>query len=171
MKINMLNIFPFLKTIEMDDYYRGGIIKKVIGSSDVPKDDIYAQGYLSNGIATIIPSNIKHNAKTITVNKEAAALLSTLPQLCKKNGIKLILTYAPEYDFQLQKDCKNAEEILSIYKNLALKNSIPFFRNDSLTMCKNASLFANAGHVNKQGSAVYSRILCSQISNTIVLKN
>jgi hypothetical protein len=46
---------------------------------------------------------------------------------------------------------------------IARDNKVPFYRDDSLGLCKNACLFSNFGHVNTYGAAEYSKILGNRI--------
>lgn len=83
---------------------------------------------------------------------------------CKKNGIKLMLVYSPEY-IEGQNFVKNRKDIISKYQNFANKYDLQFidFSNDTLSLKKD--FFYNSEHLNKEGSAIFTKKLIKYIKH------
>jgi hypothetical protein len=148
---------PFLVTVEMNDYYKGSIIRNLKHQKDIHEGDFMYKGYVSNTTDTLGRDTLGREAMGQHSDK-SIGLLQQLVNTAKQHNIKVVFTYAPEYKDLNIKSVPNADEMLAIYTQFAAKNGIPFHRHDSLPMCLERRYFANNGHVNKIGADVYSRI-------------
>jgi hypothetical protein len=158
-------MFPFLSITDFDDYSRGNAIKGMTGKGgkQVPEGEFQYKGYLSNSNNTISATDTSKTITKIEVGNEAINYLNEIIKICKRDNTKLIFTYAPEFNFELQKHISNSSEILAMITLIANENNIEFLRHDSLSICQNPKLFANTGHVNTKGAEEYSKILSEQL--------
>ena len=157
-------IIPFLGITDFDDYSRGNAIKGLTGKGGTRiGGDCQYKGYLSNTDKSI---SLKDTSKTtfqIAVSGEAIKDLEHILEICKKNNTKIIFTYAPEFNFELQKHTSNSKQILAMISQIAKENNLKYLRHDSLNICRNPKLFASVGHVNTKGAEEYSKILAKQL--------
>ncbi len=158
-------IFPFLGITDFDDYSRGNAIKGLIskGQTQIAEGEFQYKGYLSNTQKFISPKDTPTTVTAIEVDQNAVKDLEDILKICERNNTELIFTYAPEYNFELQKHTSNSKEILEMISEIANKNNIEYLRHDSLEICQNLKLFANVGHVNTKGSEEYSKILAKKL--------
>jgi hypothetical protein len=166
-----LKLFPFLEMTDYDDNTKGFFIKGLLGGSEINEGDFQYKGYVSN-TQNYITSEDSTSTTTIPlpVSDTAKEYLSDILQTCKDNNIKLIFTYAPEYKHKYQQHHSNSSKILSMIDSVAVKNNIPFFRDDNLSICSDPKLFANIGHLNRVGADKYSCILAKEIKE-VMIKN
>ena len=113
-------------------------------------------------------NNDLHNAKLKMKSFEAQVDSSSLRlfekylQECKAQNIEIIFIYTPEY-IEGQHFVKNRKAILDLYFDLSKKYNILFldYSNDSISF--NKSYFYNSGHLNKQGSELFTKKLISDL--------
>jgi hypothetical protein len=164
-------VFPFMKLTEMDDYYKGAIIKVVTGAKSRASTDVYYKGFESNTSISVSPDKIssEENAASvpgqtiIPVTDEGISALNDIVRTCGNSQIELVFLYSPEYNFRNQRTIRNFSAIMHLYDSVAIANNIRFLRHDSLPICSEAKYFANPGHLNKNGADVYSTILGEQL--------
>ena len=163
---NIIKLFPFLMITDLDDFTKENAIQLLRGRDtlDIPEGDFDYKGYISNGDKYIEKEKLEQVIKVMSICDEAIASLEEILDICKEKNIDIIFTYAPEYNFNLQKRRTNVNEIFNYITLKACKNHIPYLRNDSLELCKNPRFFANNGHLNKSGAIVYSAILAKQLN-------
>lgn len=159
----LLRLFPFLELTEYDDNTKGYFIKGFLNLSEVPKDDFVYKGYLSNTLSQITSSPDSTEAKDVEISQSRKDCLDTILNTCKEKGIKIIMTYAPEYKDGLKKRIRNSDSVLAYINSIASAQYIPFFRDDRLPLCSDPGLFVNAGHVNRIGADIYSGILAKNL--------
>ena len=154
---------------DYDDDTKGYFIKGLSGDSEINKGDFQYKGYASNTDNHITSEEPVSVPSIMPMTDIASKYLEDILQTCKSKNIKLIFTYAPEYRHKIQADISNSKGILTMIDSVAKKNNITFLRDDSLSICNNPMLFANAGHLNKEGATQYSAILAKQI--IIIIQN
>ena len=163
-RVGVYKSFPFLETVEIDDYNRGNILKVAMHQHKLPSGDFFYKGYESNGSATL---SVKEGNSSIPalVNMEPEAKLAfeKMVRACYEKNIRMILTYAPEYKQNDQKRISNLGEVINYYKMVGMSYGIPLIRNDSLELNDDATLFANIMHLNRKGASLYSIIFAHQI--------
>ena len=88
-----------------------------------------------------------------------------LLETCERKRIAVLFTYAPEFKRSLIRFQKNPELIFGYYDSVSVAKRIPFLRNDMLPLNDSGKYFANAGHLNRAGAVVYSRIFAQQLAD------
>lgn len=166
----LFKILPFAKIAEYDDFSKGNALKALINKeNEIKAGEFQYKGYLSNSIIGIIENNIQLPQKVnYAISKTSLKYLKDIITTCKSNNIFLFFTYAPEYKFKLQNNITNKSQIFNEIKNISNVNKILFFRDDSLSICNDSTLFANVGHLNTLGATKYSKVLADRF---IIIKN
>ncbi len=162
-----LKLFPFLELTEYDDNTKGYFIKGLLGQSRIPAGDFQYKGYLSNTQQQIVAAGSPVKLQKIEMSESRKKFLADILTTCKKNNINLVFTYAPEYKQLLQAAYTNRSEVFEYINTVAAESNIPFFRDDSLSICNDPTLFVNAGHLNRKGADLYSIILAGQLKKVI----
>lgn len=154
----LYDYLPFLRMVEMNDYYKGIVIRNIRGKKELRDGDYMYKGYVSNTTDTIKEdkTGIEHAA---TYNKESFDLLQAMADSANKYGTKMIFIYSPEYKGLNYIGMKGYRELFDKYEEFASRNHIPFYRHDKLPMSQERKYFANNGHVNRIGADVYTRQL------------
>ncbi len=98
----------------------------------------------------------------IVVNKELLELFDLFLTECKKDNIKVIITYSPEY-IEGKSFIENREEIMNIWESFANKHDLLYLDYTSDSICYNRDYFYNATHLNKTGSELFSAKLAGDI--------
>ena len=158
---------PFLRIMDYDDDTKGSFIKGLSGKSDIPDNDFQYKGYLSNTSNVIGADELLPARSTMKITGERKTCLDSVVNICKRDNIRLIFTYAPEYAKRYQQVVSNAGEILNYINDYAVKHGIPYLKDDGLDICTDPSMFANVGHLNKEGAKRYSVILGKELNGII----
>jgi hypothetical protein len=160
-------VLPFLKMIEMNDILKRNAIVGLLFRKNELQGETEYKGYLSNGTGCIYPGIDRvYRYERYDMKHKSIAMLNSIIAKCKDKKIDLVLAYAPEYDLKLQGYVKNFDIIVNEIQNEAEKNSITFFRDDSLAICNNKCFFANYGHLNTTGATEYSIIWGNRLKDT-----
>ncbi|MEQ1796538.1 MAG: hypothetical protein ABL872_01230 [Lacibacter sp.] len=160
-------LLPFLEVTEYDHNTKGYFLKGLLGYSEIREGDFQYKGYVSNTnrqMDSVAPD--LHTTKA-ELSQSRKKCLDDIIQTCKQKKISIIFTYAPEYKGMLQHSVSNSKEVLNYIDSVAVQNSIPFFRDDRLSICSDPKLFVNAGHLNRDGADLYSAILANHLKNLI----
>jgi hypothetical protein len=165
----MVRYFPFLMITDFDDFSKESAIQMLRGrdTSDIPAGDFEYKGFISNTENYIKKAELEPVKKYMAITPESVASLNDIVSECRKRNIKLIFTYAPEYDFNLQKRRTNTDSVFALITATAARNGIPYLRDDSLPLCHNPALFANNGHLNKPGAMIYSAVLADELNRVM----
>jgi hypothetical protein len=169
----MYNLLPFLMPIEYGDYYKSSLLKVSLGRSELKAGDYYYKGYESNTLDHIVDSITTPNYEKAVypLTGPGKTALENIVSICKQKKILLFFISAPEYKSYNLNSVANKEEIIGFYNMQASKNKIKFFRDDSLELCNNASLFANVGHLNRKGANIYTMILATRLKEYLTQRN
>jgi len=159
-----VKLFPFLEMSDYDDNTKGYFIKGLLGQNEIPVGDFEYKGYLSNSENYISPIQPIPPLDTLEVSPIARNYLADIFQICKDKNIQVILAYSPSYDHKIEQHHSNTAKIFSMIDSFAVSNKSIFLRGDNLELCSNPKLFANAGHLNKEGGREYSLILAEEIN-------
>ena len=168
--VNLMKALPFLSITDFDDYSKENAIQMLRGkdtSDALPKGYFEYKGFVSNTDNRITKSEPIRYKIDMKIKDESIASLNEIISECRQHNIRLIFTYAPEYNFNLQKGRTNTDSVFSLITQTANKNHIPYLRDDSLGICQDPRLFANNGHLNRQGAIVYSTILAEEINKIL----
>jgi len=150
---------PFLKMIEMNDIVKRNAMVGLMFRKNELQGETEYKGYLSNGAGCVGPGIDKsYRYEKYDMTPKSLALVNSIIAKCKEEKINLTLAYAPEYNLKLQGYIKNFDSIINVIQDIAVKNNIAFFRDDSLMIGQNKCFFANYGHLNAKGANEYSII-------------
>jgi hypothetical protein len=83
---------------------------------------------------------------------------------CKKNDIKVIFVFSPEY-IEVQPFFTNRNEVMRHYQEIAKTYEIPFLDYSNHPICFNKAHFYNSQHLNKTGAEIFSNILAQDLLN------
>jgi len=134
-------------------------VKMVVVPGDNPPARIKGyQGQDTSWNSDFDAIKLKMGSFSAKINDTTLTQFENFLKECRADTIDLIFVYAPEY-IEGQKFVKNRDEILTVYKGLGQKYSIPFydFSNDSLSF--NKKYFYNALHLNKRGAEIFTKEL------------
>ena len=110
----------------------------------------------------------KRKVKQFKISIDSSLLIAFENYLieCKQKKIDLIFVYTPEY-IEGQHFVSNREFVIDIYNGLSKKYDIPFynFSNDELSFDK--KYFYNSSHLNKTGSALFTKKLIDLLQQDI----
>jgi hypothetical protein len=104
----------------------------------------------------------------IVFDSKSLVLFENFIKECRDNKINLVFIYTPEYikgrDF-----VSNRDEMMDIYKKLALKYNLIFLDYSQSPVCRDRSLFYNVSHLNKKGAETFSRQLARDLESRNLL--
>jgi hypothetical protein len=161
-------LFPFLRPMEMNDFEKRNAIAGFSGENEFFGEAFDNKGYISNGDKCIYTLDAVYDYEKYQINEKAVSMLNSIVQKCKEKQIELIFTYAPEYNYRLQKYALNFNEVISTIDSIAAENHLTFFRDDRLDMCREKCFFANYGHLNIAGANEYSVLLGRRLKDGIL---
>ncbi|NMH28790.1 hypothetical protein [Flavobacterium silvaticum] len=98
----------------------------------------------------------------ITIDSRVVQQFNDFLSECRLKGIKVVFVFAPEY-IKGQSFTKNRAEVMELYRDIAIKNKIPFYdySQDSLSM--DQSNFYNVSHMNSKGAKKFSSDLAHRL--------
>jgi hypothetical protein len=99
----------------------------------------------------------------IGINPEGEAAMQNLVELCRQQGIRLILVYSPEYD-EMHDLTINRAEIFAKFKDLAKRYEVPFWDYSNSPLGQDRKYFNNSQHMNVVGASEFSRDLAHRIA-------
>jgi hypothetical protein len=169
-RFSFVRLGPLLRQIYYDDYTKVLAIRGLMGKTELTDGGFSERKGYSNNVYHCADTLKKYTVQKLAIDKNATDMLRAIIDTCRSRNIGLVFSYAPEYDFRLQSSMSNFNEFIQTVNEIAKENGIPFFREDLLSMCQDPCLFANYGHVNIYGAAVYSTILGKRIRDSL-LKN
>jgi hypothetical protein len=108
----------------------------------------------------------KYEAK---LDPETIILFEKFLAECKKQNIKLIFVYAPEY-IEGQIFTKNRGEVISLYTNYSHKYNIPFYDYSTDAISYQKKYFYNTNHLNKMGAELFTTKLIDTLKQSNVFK-
>ncbi len=99
--------------------------------------------------------------KLTELNPDFLIKMNHLIEICKKNSVKLVLLYGPNYFMP-----KKFKEARSIIAEFCLKNELEFldFSNENQKRFKDKDLWFDHIHLNKIGAEKYSLLLKKELS-------
>lgn len=161
---------PFFRLSQYDDINKTYALKGFRGAKEPMYGGNY-KGYAENSTAVITDTSANNTIGCQWVNFSAKgqAYLDDILASCKKKNVPVVLIYSPEYK-QLNFRCPEGPRVIDSIAALAKQYDIPFWNYLSNPICDNYKLFANIGHLNKQGAEVFSAILGNDIKQYFATK-
>ena len=104
-----------------------------------------------------------------SVNTQAVDIFDKYLALCKKDGIQVILVFAPIY-IGVSEKMDNNEEMFDYYQKFADKYDFPLLNYTFDSISYDTSYFYNATHMNKLGSELFTTKLAHDIDSLQLLK-
>lgn len=102
------------------------------------------------------------NGISLPIEQEAIDCLKDVVDLCRLNGIYLVLVYPPEY-FEAQELTLNRKEIFQLYESIAASAQAPFWDFSDNAISYNKKYFYNSQHLNRLGATVFSKDVASKL--------
>jgi hypothetical protein len=106
------------------------------------------------------------DAYHVDVDSASVTLLEAFVRECQRRKIRLIFVYAPEY-IEGQEYVENRSEVMHLFHRMALRHAVPFLDYSDSDFSKRRDLFYNSGHLNKQGSQLFSARLASDVKDVL----
>jgi hypothetical protein len=100
----------------------------------------------------------RSSSYTIEMDTNAISLFRNYLNECRDQNIRVILVYTPQY-IEGQHFIQNKESILNVYRSLAKEHAVPFLDYSDDPICQSKTYFYNSGHLNKDGSALFTKKL------------
>ena len=88
-------------------------------------------------------------------DKEVIRQFNEYLAFCKRENIKVILVYAPEY-FEVQSYYKNKNKLINLCQESVRKYGCQFLDYSKNSLCYNRDNFYNSQHLNKRGAELFS---------------
>ncbi len=104
-----------------------------------------------------------------TPDPQKIQTLADLLEICRKNGIKVILVHSPEY-LETQGFFQNRNETLQAFRKTASRFQVPFWDYSDNPMCGNRAYFYNSQHLNHAGASVFSKSIAQRLGIEITNK-
>ncbi len=102
------------------------------------------------------------NGRDIVIDVELVRGFDDYLAECKREGIQVILVYAPEY-YQIQGIISNRSTVFQIYRRLAAQHGFAFWDYSHDPICQSTAYFVNSQHLNAEGTKVFSSALAGRI--------
>ncbi len=111
----------------------------------------------------------KQNKHGLRWENDAGALqlLKGMIELCRANGVELILVYSPDYA-PAREFFVNREETLGLFKRVAEDSGIRFWDFSNDPMCQDRANFYNSQHMNITGAEAFSRLCGERLKSQIL---
>lgn len=162
-KVFLLKNLPFVRFAEADDLLRENAMLGLLGRKNVD-DKYHYKGFLPYGRDTLeLPLKRKYQLK-YDIEKNGVDLLNNIIVTCKQRNIKIVLTYAPEYDSKNQNLNDNFFPTLT---KIAASQKIPLWDYRNEKICTNHRLFRDEHHLNEIGSAIFSERLANDVKKIL----
>jgi hypothetical protein len=99
----------------------------------------------------------------VGINAKGEMAMQNLIELCRQEGIKLVLVYSPEY-YEMQDLVVNRAEIFKKFEDLAKRYQVSFWDYSLSPLAKDRKYFNNSQHMNVDGATEFSRDLAHRIA-------
>ena len=110
-------------------------------------------------------AKLKMKKYKITLDSNTIALFEQFLKECKRDNIKLIFVYTPEY-IEGQKFVANRTSIFKTFSKYSKKYEIPFYDYSKDSLCYDKKYFYNSNHLNKTGAEIFTNKLIDTLKST-----
>jgi hypothetical protein len=105
---------------------------------------------------------------TVRLDSSSIELMKQFIHECRQYNTALIFICTPQY-VAGQEYISNRTEVMNLFRDMASENHIPFLDYSTHEICNHQELFYNSNHLNKKGSAIFTRMLAHDLK--IILEN
>ena len=112
----------------------------------------------------------KPHGVSFAIEPAGVEALGQLIQLCKQNGIQLVLVYSPEYS-EMQALTNNRIAIFETFRELANRNHVPLWDFSDWTHDGDRTYFYNSQHLNAKGAEAFSDDLALRLKDYLAEKS
>jgi hypothetical protein len=112
----------------------------------------------------------KPHGVSFAIEPAGVEALGQLIQLCKQNGIQLVLVYSPEYS-EMQALTNNRIAIFETFRELANRNHVPLWDFSDWTHDGDRAYFYNSQHLNARGAEAFSDDLALRLKDYLAEKS
>lgn len=102
------------------------------------------------------------NGIDVYIDLGGIATLKSLVELCRRENIRLILVYSPQY-LEMIGLTRNRTEIFGLFASISQQNGINFLDYSRSTISENKENFYNSQHLNKRGAEMFSEDLAQRL--------
>jgi hypothetical protein len=102
------------------------------------------------------------NGLDYPVDPKGVSVMREILDLCRQEGIKIILVYSPEY-IEGQRLTRNRPQILSGLQSLAEEFRAPFWDYSQEPISCERTNFYNSSHLNRKGATAFSELLGTRL--------
>ena len=106
-----------------------------------------------NKLESLIRNNTQYET---VVDKQYLGLLRNFLKDCRNKGIKVLMTYAPEYTTG-QQFVKGRDKMMAVFNKLADELKVPFWDFSHDEISEDKRLFYDAFHLNAEGAEIFTR--------------
>lgn len=100
------------------------------------------------------------------LNPTRLAYFRKMLDLCRSQGIDVILYLTPEY-FEIYELQENRESLLNEYERLANEYGYPFLRFDEHELTRRKEFFYNTSHLNREGAISFTHLLARKVREIV----
>jgi hypothetical protein len=97
------------------------------------------------------------------VNPKGVNVMRDILDLCRQEGIKIILVYSPEY-IEGQRVTRNRPQIISSLQSLADEFRAPFWDYSHDPISSEKDCFYNSSHLNQKGATAFSKLVGARLA-------
>ena len=102
------------------------------------------------------------NGVTWPIEPAGRGALEDILELCRKEGISVILVYSPEYR-ECQELTVNRDKVFSVFQDISAKFNLPFWDYSQDAISSERAYFYNSSHLNRQGATVFSQVIAARL--------
>ncbi len=105
------------------------------------------------------------NGRIIKVDEKLKAMFEAYLKDAKREGINVVLVYAPEY-YEVNPYLKNKPEILAMYQEIAKTHDVPFYDYSSSYLSMDKKYMYDSQHLNRAGAELFTKEIASHIGGS-----
>ncbi len=102
------------------------------------------------------------NGRVINVDPDLRAMFEAYLEEANREGIKVVLVYAPEY-YEVNPYLKNKPEILVMYQKIARDHGVAFYDYSQSYLSMDKKYMYDSQHLNRAGAELFTREIAALI--------
>lgn len=104
------------------------------------------------------------NGRTINVDENLKNMFEEYLEASKKEGINVVLVYAPEY-VEVNQYLKNKPEILAMYQKIAKEHNVPFYDYSQSYLSMDRKYMYDSQHLNRKGAELFTNEIAALLKD------